>query len=62
VQRFLETLEPTRRDVFVLVVLEELGVPEVAEVLGIGVNTAYTRLRLARSEFREALARRGERR
>jgi RNA polymerase sigma-70 factor, ECF subfamily len=62
VQHFLETLEPTRRDVFVLVVLEELGVPEVAEVLGIGVNTAYTRLRLARSEFREALARRGERR
>jgi DNA-directed RNA polymerase specialized sigma24 family protein len=30
--------------------------PEVAEALGIPLNTAYTRLRLVRSELKTALA------
>ena len=41
------------------------GRPEIAETLGINVNTAYSRLRLAREEFTKAArrlrARRGER-
>ena len=55
-------VEPKKRDVFVLAVLEEFSIPEVAEVLAIPVNTAYTRLRLVRAEFREALQRQGRRR
>ena len=38
--------------------LEQLPAPVVAELLGIPVNTAYSRLRLARARFEAALARR----
>jgi RNA polymerase sigma-70 factor (ECF subfamily) len=55
----LEQLEVTRREVFMLVELEELSVPEVAGALGIPVNTAYSRLRLARADFKALLLRRG---
>lgn len=60
-QRFLEGLDPERREVFLLVVLEELSVPEVATALGIPVNTAYTRLRLARAELTRVLNREHQR-
>jgi len=53
---FLERLAPERRDVFVLCVLEELSAPDVAEILHVNVNTVYSRLRLARQQFRAALA------
>ena len=43
---------------FVLALLEQLPVPEVAETLGIPLNTAYTRLRSVRIELRRALAER----
>jgi RNA polymerase sigma-70 factor, ECF subfamily len=56
VLEFLERLPPERRDVFVLCVLEELSVPDVAEILHVKLNTLYSRLRLARAEFRAALA------
>jgi RNA polymerase sigma-70 factor (ECF subfamily) len=55
----LEQLEVNRREVFLLVELEELSVPEVASTLRIPVNTAYSRLRLARADFKAALLRRG---
>ena len=55
VLRFLEQLAPERRDVFVLCVLEELSAPDVAEILRVNVNTVYSRLRLARQQFRAAL-------
>jgi RNA polymerase sigma-70 factor, ECF subfamily len=54
---FLEGLSAERRDVFVLCVLEELSAPDVAEILHVNVNTVYSRLRLARQEFRAALER-----
>jgi RNA polymerase sigma-70 factor (ECF subfamily) len=41
----------------VLVELEELTVPEIAGLLGVPVNTVYSRLRAGRQEFNEALAR-----
>jgi RNA polymerase sigma-70 factor (ECF subfamily) len=58
VQGFLATLDDKKRDVFVLALLEQLAVPEVAETLGIPLNTAYTRLRSVRIELRRALAER----
>ena len=57
VQRFVARLDHKKRDVFVLALLEQLAMPEVAEVLGIPVDTAYTRLRTVREEFRKAIAR-----
>jgi RNA polymerase sigma-70 factor, ECF subfamily len=60
-QRFLDGLEPDRREVFLLVVLEELSVPEAAAALGIPLNTAYTRLRLARAELVRVLNREHQR-
>lgn len=58
VTRFLERLDSRKREVFVLGVLEEMSVPDVAEALGIPLNTAYTRLRRARADFRRALSER----
>ena len=57
VQRLLERLVPERRAVLVAVEIEELSVPEVAEALLIPLNTAYSRLRLARRDFERALRR-----
>jgi len=57
VTRFVASLPPKRRDVFVLAALEQMSIPEVAEILSIPLNTAYTRLRLARVDFQRALAR-----
>ncbi|MCB9752229.1 MAG: RNA polymerase sigma factor [Myxococcales bacterium] len=53
---FIATLDPPRRDVFVLAELEGLRGREIAERLGIKVDTAYTRLRAARLQLRRALA------
>ena len=53
----LESMDDEKREAFVLVELEEMSMPEVGEALGINVNTAYTRLRAARRQFEEALAR-----
>lgn len=54
---FLDRIPRERRDVFVLCVLEELPAPDVAEILQVKLNTVYSRLRLARAEFRAALER-----
>jgi RNA polymerase sigma-70 factor, ECF subfamily len=55
VQRFAAQLDDKRRDVFALAFVEELPVPEVAVLLGIPLNTAYTRVRSVRIELQEAL-------
>jgi RNA polymerase sigma-70 factor (ECF subfamily) len=57
VEQFLEALDPEQRAVFVLAQLEGLDVPEIARVLGINLNTAYSRLRLARRRFDRVVAR-----
>jgi RNA polymerase sigma-70 factor (ECF subfamily) len=57
----LDELDEPQREVFALVELDELTVPEAAEVLQIPVNTAYSRLRVARQAFEAAVARRRER-
>jgi RNA polymerase sigma-70 factor, ECF subfamily len=48
--------------VFMMVELDELTVPEAAEILEVPLNTAYSRLRAARQAFEEALERRSARR
>ncbi len=53
----LDEMEDEKRAVFILAELEETPVPEIAEALGINLNTAYSRLRLARKDFEQALAR-----
>lgn len=58
VMDILAELDDEKREVFVLMELEQLAAPVVAEMLSIPVNTAYSRLRLARQRFEAALARR----
>lgn len=53
----LDTLTDERRAVFVMMELEQMSAPEVAETLGVNLNTVYSRLRKARAEFSAALAR-----
>ncbi len=60
-QSVLDELDPAKREVFVLAELEELSVPEIAEALEIPLNTAYSRLRLAREAFEQKLSRRAAR-
>jgi RNA polymerase sigma-70 factor (ECF subfamily) len=58
----LDELDAPKREVFSLVEIDELSVPEVADMLHVPLNTAYSRLRAARQEFEAALARRSARR
>lgn len=53
-ERILEGMEATRREVFVLLEVEQLPGPEVASILGVPLNTVYSRLRLARADFARA--------
>jgi RNA polymerase sigma-70 factor, ECF subfamily len=56
VLRVLEALTDEKRAVLVMHDLEEYTMPEIAHVLGIPLNTAYSRLRLARADFRRILS------
>jgi RNA polymerase sigma-70 factor (ECF subfamily) len=47
-RRLLDTLDPEKREVFVLYELEELPMREVAEACGCPLQTAYSRLHAAR--------------
>jgi RNA polymerase sigma-70 factor (ECF subfamily) len=55
VMSILEAMDEDKRIVFALVELEQLSVPEVARMLDINLNTAYSRLRLARAAFEAAV-------
>ena len=57
VNALLDSLDDDQREVFVLAELEQLSGPEIAEALGLRLNTVYSRLRLARAAFAEAAAR-----
>lgn len=56
-QALLDTMDDERREVFVLMEIEQLTAPEVAEILSTKLNTVYSRLRVARQDFERALAR-----
>jgi RNA polymerase sigma-70 factor (ECF subfamily) len=53
----LAELDEPLRAVFILAELEEIPAPEIAEALGANLNTVYTRLRAARRQFNEVVAR-----
>jgi RNA polymerase sigma-70 factor (ECF subfamily) len=55
VLKALEALPLDRRAVFVMHELDDVAIPEVAEGLGVPLNTAYSRLRVGRQEFAEAV-------
>lgn len=55
VMGILERMDEDKRIVFALVELEQLSVPEVAKLLDLKLNTAYSRLRLARAAFELAV-------
>jgi RNA polymerase sigma-70 factor, ECF subfamily len=57
VRAALEKIALDRRAVFIAHDIDGSAIPEIAESLCIPVNTAYSRLRLARSDFAEAVAR-----
>ena len=58
VMAILDTLDEDKRVVFTLVELEQLSVPEVAQMLDCNLNTTYSRLRLARAAFEQAAKKR----
>lgn len=53
----LETLSDEQREVFVLARVEQMSAPEIAEVVGIPLNTVYSRLRAARLAFEAEVTR-----
>jgi RNA polymerase sigma-70 factor (ECF subfamily) len=55
IERFCESLEPDRRDLFVLSVLEQVPAAEVARALAIPINTVYSRVRALRAGLERAL-------
>ncbi len=57
VRRALDTLDLDRRALIVMHEYESYPVPQIAETLGIPLNTAYSRLRLAREQFVAAVRR-----
>jgi len=54
--RMLEGLDEAKRAVFVLYELEELSMPEISELLGCPLQTAYSRLHAARRQLEAAIA------
>ena len=58
VRAFLDGLDEERRLLFALADIEGMKVPEIAEALGLNLNTAYSRLRATRELFQRALAER----
>jgi RNA polymerase sigma-70 factor, ECF subfamily len=59
VQRFCAALEPDRRALFVLAVLEDLPAAEVAVALGVPIVKVYSRVHALREGLKRALAERG---
>ena len=55
--RLLGEIDDGKRAVFILIELEQRSAPEVAEALGMNVNTVYSRVRAARQELERAVAR-----
>lgn len=49
--RALEALDVDERGVFVATALDGLTAPEIAEAMGIPLNTVYSRVRRARNKF-----------
>ena len=55
-QRALSGLDDAKREVFVFACIEGMSAPEIATLVGVPLNTVYSRLRAARQAFAEAVA------
>jgi len=55
--QLLDSLDDDKREVFILAELEQWSIAEIAEAMGVKVNTASSRLRLAREAFEQAAER-----
>ena len=55
--KLLDELDDEKRTVLVLSELEQMSAPEIADALSMKVNTVYARIRSARQQFNEAVAR-----
>lgn len=55
VMRALDRLDEDRRVVLVLHDMEGVAAPEIADIVKAPLNTVYSRIRLARSDFRAAV-------
>lgn len=53
----LAAMDEDKREMFVLVEIEQISATEAAQALGINLNTAYARLRAARTLFSESVQR-----
>jgi RNA polymerase sigma-70 factor, ECF subfamily len=53
----LDGMTDPRRQVFILAELEQMSVPDIAAAVGANVNTVYARLRAARADFEQGVAR-----
>ena len=53
---FLDTLDDDKRAVFVMTELEQMTAPEIAQAVSANVSTVYTRLRAARAQFANMIA------
>lgn len=60
-RRALSSLDDDKREVFVLARIEQMSAPEIACVLGVPLNTVYSRLRAARIAFDAEISRLRER-
>jgi RNA polymerase sigma-70 factor (ECF subfamily) len=55
-EQFLEVMPEMHRPVFILAELEQMTAPEIADALDLNLNTVYSRLRLGRQAFDQAVA------
>jgi RNA polymerase sigma-70 factor, ECF subfamily len=55
--RILDSLDDEKREVLVLAELEQMNIPEIAQTLGVNVNTLYSRLKAARFALTQAYRR-----
>ena len=55
-QRALAELDDAKREVFVFACIEGMSAPEIADLVGVPLNTVYSRLRAARQAFADAVA------
>lgn len=56
VEQFLNSLSAEQREIFVLFEIEGMRGAEIAEAIGLNINTVFTRLRAARQRFAAFLA------
>ena len=58
VREVLAAMPHEQREVFVLTEIESMSAPQIAELLGVKLNTVYSRLRTARERFKAEVTKR----